>query len=137
MGGARTRGLRGVGLTGSGTLTKQGSGELILAGGADENNSAYRFNFRQGVTRLVAGAGIHAQAGDSRATASALRRTDAVLPRIGAMDLKFTAWPRLPLPGFAPVQRTGAPLRARLRARREVRDALVAQTFLQPPPRAR
>ena len=82
---------------------------------------------------VVAGAGVHARAGDSRATESALRTTGAVMPRIGAMDLKFSAWPILPLPGFAPVQRSGAPLRARLRARREVRDALVAQTFLQPP----
>ncbi|HRT06618.1 MAG TPA: hypothetical protein P5204_13065 [Kiritimatiellia bacterium] len=84
-----------------------------------------------------AGAGVHSQAGDGRATESALRRTGAILPRIGAMDLKLSAWPRLPLPGFAPVQQTGAPLRAKLRARREVRDALVAQTFLQPPKGAR
>ena len=86
---------------------------------------------------LVAGSGIHSQTGDGRATESALRRTTAILPRIGAMDLKLSEWPRLPLPGFAPVQRTGAPLRAKLRARREVRDALVAQTFLQPPKGAR
>ena len=86
---------------------------------------------------LVAGAGIHSQTGDGRATESALRRTGAILPRIGAMDLKLSAWPLLPLPGFAPVQRTGAPLRAKLRARREVRDALVAQVFLQPAKGAR
>ena len=86
---------------------------------------------------LVAGAGVHSQAGDGRATESALRRSGAILPRIGAMDLKLTAWPLLPLPGFAPVQRTGAPLRATLRARREVRDALVAQVFLQPAKGAR
>lgn len=86
---------------------------------------------------LVAGVGIHSQTGDGRATESALRRTNAILPRIGAMDLKLAVWPHLPLPGFAPVQRTGAPLRAKLRARREVRDALVAQTFLQPPKGAR
>lgn len=86
---------------------------------------------------LVAGTGVHSQTGDTRATESALRHTGAILPRIGAMDLKLSAWPRLPLPGFAPVQRTGAPLRAKLRARREVRDALVAQTFLQPPKGAR
>ena len=86
---------------------------------------------------LVAGAGVHSQTGDSRATESALRRSGAILPRIGAMDLKLSAWPNLPLPGFAPVQRTVAPLRAKLRARREVRDALVAQVFLQPAKGAR
>ena len=91
----------------------------------------------EAAARTDAGAGIHSQAGDTRATESALRRTAAILPRIGAMDLKLSAWPLLPIPGFAPVQRTGAPLRARLRARREVRDALVAQAFLQPPKSAR
>ena len=91
----------------------------------------------EAAARTDAGAGIHSQAGDTRATESALRRTAAILPRIGAMDLKLSAWPLLPIPGFAPVQRTGAPLRARLRARREVRDALVAQAFLQPAKSAR
>lgn len=82
---------------------------------------------------LVAGAGVHSRTDDTAALDSALRRTGAVMPRIGAMDMRFAAWPHLPLPGFAPVQRTGAPLRAKLNARREIRDALVAQVFLQPP----
>jgi autotransporter-associated beta strand protein len=73
--------------TGSGTLTKQGSGELILAGGAEENNSAYRFNFRQGVTRLVAGA-AYTLRGDNRdvlqTTYNAVGQTSKLIIESGA-----------------------------------------------------
>ena len=81
--------------------------------------------------------GVQSRTGETRALDTATRHTGAILPRIYAMGVRLAPLPSLPLPGFAPVQRTGAPLRARLRARREVRDALVAQAFLHPPKSAR
>ncbi|HON46294.1 MAG TPA: autotransporter-associated beta strand repeat-containing protein [Kiritimatiellia bacterium] len=74
--------------TGAGILTKQGEGELILAGSANENNSAYRFNFRQGVTRLAAGTAYTLRGNDRdvlQTTYSAVGQTSKLVIEPGAV----------------------------------------------------
>lgn len=77
--------------------------------------------------------GVQSRTGEHRALDTATRHTGTILPRIYAMGVRLAPLPVLPLPGFAPVRPSGPPLRARLHSRREIRDALVAQVFLQPP----
>lgn len=76
--------------------------------------------------------GVQSRAGDHRALDTATRHTGAILPRIYAMGMRLTPWPNLPIPGFGPPHQASVPLRAKLHSRREVRDAFVAQVFLQP-----
>ncbi len=75
---------------------------------------------------------IQIQSDDHRALADATRHADAILPRMHAMCVPLSPLPILPMPGGDRSHHPGAPLRAKLRDRKEVRDALVAQTFLQP-----
>ena len=77
--------------------------------------------------------GVQYRAGEHRALDTATRHTGTILPRVYAMGVRLAPLPVLPMPGFAPIRPSGPPLRARLHARREIRDALVAQAFLQPP----
>ena len=77
--------------------------------------------------------GVQSRAGEHRALDTATRHTGTILPRIYAMGVHLAPLPALPMPGFAPIRPMGPPLRVRLHARREIRDALVAQVFLQPP----
>ena len=76
--------------------------------------------------------GVQSRAGEHRAFDTATRHTGAVLPRLYAMSMRLTPSPILPIPGFGPPHQVGVPLRAKLHSRRDVRDALVAQVFLQP-----
>ena len=76
--------------------------------------------------------GVQSRAGDHRALDTATRHTGAILPRMYAMGTRLTPWPNLPIPGFGPPHQASVPLRAKLHSRRDVRDALVAQVFLQP-----
>ena len=76
--------------------------------------------------------GVQSRAGEHRAFDTATRHTGTILPRLYAMSMRLSPWPILPIPGFGPPHQVGVPLRAKLRSRREVRDALVAQVFLQP-----
>ena len=76
--------------------------------------------------------GVQSRAGEHRAFDTATRHTGTILPRLYAMGMSLAPWPSWLIPGFGPSQQVGAPLRARLHSRREVRDALVAQVFLQP-----
>ena len=76
--------------------------------------------------------GVQSRAGDHRALDTATRHTGAILPRMYAMGTRLTPWPNLPIPGFGPPHQASVPLRAKLHSRREVRDAFVAQVFLQP-----
>lgn len=77
--------------------------------------------------------GVQNRAGDHRALAAATRHSGTILPHIYALGVRLAPLPILPIPGFAPAHRSGLPLRSKLHSRREVRDALVAQVFLQPP----
>lgn len=77
--------------------------------------------------------GVQSRAGEHRALDTATRHTGTILPRMYAMGVRLAPLPTLPLPGFAPPRAGGPPLRARLHSRREIRDALVAQVYLQPP----
>jgi len=81
--------------------------------------------------------GVQSRAGEHRALDTATRHTGAILPRVYAMGVRLATLPPLPLPGLAPARPLGPPLRIRLHSRREIRDALVAQAFLQPPKGAR
>lgn len=77
--------------------------------------------------------GVQSRAGEHRALDTATRHTGAILPRLYAMSMHLTRWPTLPIPGFGPPHQVGPPLRPKLHSRREVRDGLIAQLFLQPP----
>ena len=77
--------------------------------------------------------GVESQQGDSRATSSATRHSQVILPRIHVMDLRLAPWPLLPMPGLDRTHHAGAPYRARLHSRRELREAVVALALLRPP----
>ena len=76
--------------------------------------------------------GVQSRAGETRALDTATRHTGAILPRLYAMSLRMPPLPTLPMPGFDRSHHVTPPLPARLHTRREIRDALIAQTFLQP-----
>ena len=78
------------------------------------------------------GQGVPNRADESHAGAASTRHSGVVLPRLQAMSMRLTPWPTLPMPGFDHSHHAGKPFRPRLHARREVRDALIAQTLLQP-----
>ena len=76
--------------------------------------------------------GVQSQAGEHRSLDTATRHTGMVLPRLYAMSMRLVNLPSTPMPALNPARRDAAPLRARLRTRREVRNAIVAQAFLSP-----
>ncbi len=76
--------------------------------------------------------GVQSRAGETRALDTATRHTGAILPRLYAMSLRMAPLPTIPMPGFDRTHHTNLPVRSKLHSRREVRDALIAQTFLQP-----
>jgi hypothetical protein len=77
--------------------------------------------------------GVQSRAGETRALDTATRHTGAILPRLYAMSMRLSNLPALPMPGLDRTHHTQTPLRTRLHGRREVREALIAQAFLQPP----
>jgi hypothetical protein len=77
--------------------------------------------------------GVQSRAGETRALDTATRHTGAILPRLYAMSMRLANLPALPMPGLDRTHHTQTPLRTRLHGRREVREALIAQAFLQPP----
>jgi hypothetical protein len=76
--------------------------------------------------------GVQSRAGETRALDTATRHTGAVLPRLYAMSMRMTPLPSIPMPGLDRTHHVNKPLRTALHTRREVRDALIAQSFLQP-----
>ena len=76
--------------------------------------------------------GVQSRAGETRALDTATRHTGAILPRLYAMSMRMSPLPSIPMPGFDRTHHTHLPMRTKLHSRREVRDALIAQTFLQP-----
>ncbi len=76
--------------------------------------------------------GVQSRAGEHRALDTATRHTGAILPRIYAMGVRLAPLPILPMPGLDRTHHAGKPLRTKLHSRREIRDSLIAQTFLQP-----
>ncbi|HAL92925.1 MAG TPA: hypothetical protein DCM68_07880, partial [Verrucomicrobia bacterium] len=77
--------------------------------------------------------GVQSRSGETRALETATRHTGAILPRLYAMSMRLGSLPTVPMPGFDRTHHTSRPLRTKLHTRREVRDSLIAQTFLQPP----
>lgn len=69
----------------------------------------------------------------TRALETATQHTGTILPSLYAMSCRMAPLPSVPMPGLDRTHPVNQPIRAKLRARREVRDALIAQTFLQPP----
>lgn len=104
-----------------------------LARVQQEADEAARRADAEAQTVIVAGHGVEVQRGDSRVVNTATRHSKVILPRIHAMELRLSAWPLLPMPGFDRSHHATRPLRARLHVRTEIRDAWVAQTFLRPP----
>jgi hypothetical protein len=76
--------------------------------------------------------GVQSRSGETRALDTATRHTGAILPRLYAMSMRMAPLPTVPMPGFDRTHHVTLPMRTRLHSRREVRDALIAQTFLQP-----
>lgn len=76
--------------------------------------------------------GIQSREGETRALETAMRHTGAILPRLYAMSLRLAPLPTLPMPGLDRTHHVIKPMRTKLHSRREVRDALMVQTFLQP-----
>ncbi|MGD9782946.1 MAG: hypothetical protein AB7V14_12485 [Kiritimatiellia bacterium] len=76
--------------------------------------------------------GVQSRAGEHRSLDTATRHTGMILPRLYAMSMRLANLPSLPMPALAPAHREALPLRARLRSRRELRNAIVAQAFLSP-----
>lgn len=76
--------------------------------------------------------GVQSRAGETRALDTATRHTGTILPRLYAMSMRMAPLPSLPMPGLDRTHHVNKPLRTALHTRREVRDALIAQTFLQP-----
>lgn len=77
--------------------------------------------------------GVQGRPGETRALDTATRHTGAILPRLYAMSMRLAPLPTLPMPGFDRTHHANLPMRTKLHSRREVRDALIAQSFLQPP----
>lgn len=76
--------------------------------------------------------GVQSRAGETRALDTATRHTGAILPRLYAMSMRLAPLPVVPMPGLDRTHHVNLPMRSRLHTRREVRDALIAQTFLSP-----
>ena len=76
--------------------------------------------------------GVQSREGETRALETAMRNTGTILPRLYAMSLRLAPLPTLPMPGLDRTHHVIKPMRTKLHSRREVRDALMVQTFLQP-----
>ena len=76
---------------------------------------------------------VETRAGETRALDTATRHTGAILPRLYAMSMRLGALPGIPMPELDRTRHTHARVRTRLHSRRELREALMAQMFLQPP----
>ena len=77
--------------------------------------------------------GVQSRSGETRALETATQHTGAILPRLYAMSCRMAPLPVLPMPGLDRTHHINQPMRTKLHSRREVRDSLIAQTFLQPP----
>ncbi len=77
--------------------------------------------------------GVQSRSGETRALETATQHTGAILPRLYAMSSRMAPLPSIPMPGLDRTHHVNLPMRTKLHSRREVRDALIAQTFLQPP----
>lgn len=77
--------------------------------------------------------GLAVRRDDSQSVHAATRSSGLVLPRLHAMDLRLTPFPSVPMPAFSRTQHQAPPLRIPLHGRRELRNAIVAQTLLHPP----
>lgn len=77
--------------------------------------------------------GVHSRVGETRALDTATRHTGAILPRLYAMSMRLATLPSLPMPGFDRTHNPGVPLPIQLHTRKELRNAIVAQTVLRPP----
>lgn len=102
----------------------------------EAESAARRAEAERRAAEMAVTAGLPAaqsQPGEHRALDVSTRHTGMVLPRLHAMELRLASLPVIPLPGFDRSHHAGPPLRARLRTRRELRDAIVAQVFLRAP----
>jgi type IV secretory pathway VirB10-like protein len=77
--------------------------------------------------------GLAVRRDDSQSVHAATRSSGLVLPRLHAMDLRLTPFPSVPMPALSRTQHQAPPLRIPLHGRRELRNAIVAQTLLHPP----
>ncbi|MDR0994518.1 MAG: hypothetical protein LBN38_08175 [Verrucomicrobiota bacterium] len=75
---------------------------------------------------------VQSQLNEQHLMDSATRHTGMILPQMYAMGMRLTPWPSLPMPGMDRTHHTGRPLGIRLHGHANLRDAVVAQTLLQP-----
>ena len=104
-----------------------------LARVKQEAEQAARLAALEPAADAVPAMGVPGWRDDSRAARAAMRPSQVILPRIHAADLRLAPWPVIPMPGIDRTHHAGAPYRARLHSRRELRDAIVALTLLRPP----
>ncbi len=102
-----------------------------LARAKQEAAEAARLAEAERIAVASAGPSVQSRGGEHRALDTATRHTGMILPRVYAMGLRLAPLPILPMPGFDRTHHAGAPLVARLRTRRELREAIVAQIFLR------
>ncbi len=85
--------------------------------------------------RVVANAivpGVQSREGESRAFDTATRHSGTILPRLYAMSMRLVPLPSLPMPGVNRSHHPGDPWNVLLHTRRDLRNAVIAQTFLSP-----
>lgn len=76
--------------------------------------------------------GVQSREGETRALDTSTQHTGTILPRLYAMSMRMAPLPTIPMPGFDRTHPGGNPIRPLLRTRRQIRDAIVAQTILRP-----
>lgn len=76
--------------------------------------------------------GVQSREGETRALDTSTQHTGTILPRLYAMSMRMAPLPTIPMPGFDRTHPGGNPIRPLLHTRRQIRDAIVAQTILRP-----
>ena len=104
-----------------------------LANAKRDAEEASRFETAVSSRPTPDGEGIDKRADDHQSTSTATRTSGLVLPRLHSMGLSLSPWPEIPMPGADRTHHEARPFQVRLRSRRELRDAIVAQTLLHPP----
>jgi len=75
---------------------------------------------------------VHRREDEIHTLNTATQHTGTILPRLHAMGLPLVPLPSLPMPGVNRIHHAGKPFPVHLHTRSDIRDAIIAQTFLSP-----